>query len=353
MTFQQKPPILFALETIINLNSNIMNIFMRKESLLVKKIERKTDGWNLYPLDKNQKPVFISNKNYVGKMPPFFKWPWQKAELLITRVGDFQISATLNDVTLFEIPEENYPEEIRKELERGEKLLAAAEAYEEAENNKIKKALTEYLPLLPPNPDWENDFSRFKICLRAYLKLHCFKGQPGPEHDQRVNLMAQLCQIAQRIYTRHINENEFFGTINGQLKYGFRIWGSVYPHYSMDVKSIEEAVNDKSKTDTTLEEYYEADKLLTETLPPIQNDLLRRYLNYVIRDVLSVFANDFSYFHCHLSKHGWSGKRLLTDEEEYTFQYKKMKMLKYTSFILPEQFSDQSIASFINNYNLK
>lgn len=353
MTFHQKRPKIPYIINIINLKCNVMNIFMKKESLLVKKIERKTNGWNLYPLDKDQKPVFISDKNYAGKIPPFFKWPWQKAELLITRVGDFQISAALNKVTLFEIPEENYPAEVKQILEKGEKLLAEAKAYEDAENNEIKKALTEYLPLLPLNPDLENDFSRFKICLRAYLKLHWFKGQPGPEHIQRVNLMAQLCQIAQRIYTRHINEDEFFGTISGQLKYGFRIWGSVYPHYSMDVKTIEEAVNDKSKTDVTLEEYYEADKLLTETLPPIQNDLLRRYLNYVIRDVLSVFANDFSDFDCGLSKHAWTGKRLLTDEEEYSFQYKKMKMLKYTSFILPEQFSDQSIASFINNYNLK
>ena len=49
-----------------------MNIFMTKKSCEVTKIEPITDGWMLYPLDKKAEPVFISNKNYAGKMPPFF-----------------------------------------------------------------------------------------------------------------------------------------------------------------------------------------------------------------------------------------------------------------------------------------
>ena len=72
----------------------------------------------LYPLDKKDKPVFISNKNYAGKMPPFFKYPWQKLKLEVTEVLDFQVAVALNGVTLFEIKEEDYPPEIKEKLKK-------------------------------------------------------------------------------------------------------------------------------------------------------------------------------------------------------------------------------------------
>ena len=114
-----------------------MNIFMEKKSCLVKKIKQTDNGWNLYPVDEEEKPIFISRENYSGDMPPFFKWPWQQVRLKITQIQDFQVSASIDDIMLFEIPEKDYPEEIKKRLLYGEKLQ---KDYEE-EQNKANEAI--------------------------------------------------------------------------------------------------------------------------------------------------------------------------------------------------------------------
>ena len=143
-----------------------MGIFMNKKSCEVTKIEPITDGWMLYPLDKKAEPVFISNKNYADKMPPFFKYPWQKLKLEVTEVLDFQVAAVLNGVTLFEIKEEDYPPEIKEKLKKERR---------KQEDEEIKAALVEYLQKMPVKKValWENDLSNLKV----FLRLHCFRGQ--------------------------------------------------------------------------------------------------------------------------------------------------------------------------------
>ena len=52
-----------------------MNIFIIDKSYAIKKIKSVAGGWKLYPLDKNEKEIFISKQYYAGKMP--FMFPWQ------------------------------------------------------------------------------------------------------------------------------------------------------------------------------------------------------------------------------------------------------------------------------------
>lgn len=330
-----------------------MNIFMRKETFLIKRIEKVISGWNLYPVEKNNQPVFISKDNYSGKMPPFFKWPRQKVKLEITRIQDNMLSAVLNGIKLFEIAEADYPPEVKKILQKGEKLEQEADAAIKAQDNAIKAALSEYLLTVPLNPGLEDEISKFHICLRAYLKLHLFKGASTKDYLRRLNLMALIFEIARRIYCRHVDERDFLGITMGELRFGMHLFGEVYPSYRIDVKEIENAVKDKSKTDVSLADYYEAEKLIAQMLPETANTLLLRYLNYVVRDVLSVFSGDYSEFDCKLLKDGWTGRRICTNEQDYKYQYKNMKMLKYSSFILPDVIPDKAIDSFIQNYNLK
>ena len=48
------------------------NNFMTQRKFVINKIKKVDDGWNLYPVDDPSLPIFISNKYYSGKMPPFF-----------------------------------------------------------------------------------------------------------------------------------------------------------------------------------------------------------------------------------------------------------------------------------------
>ena len=329
-----------------------MNIFMEKKSCLVKKIKQTDNGWNLYPIDEEEKPIFISCENYSANMPPFFKWPWQQVRLEVIQINDFQVSASINGIKLFEIPEKDYPEEVKKRLNYGEQLQKNYEEERKKTDEAIRKALNEYLQTWPRNPNLESQISELKICFRPYLQLHLFKGPSAQEYVQRVNLMAKLCEIAQRIYYRHFDEKSLFGATSGYLKYGIQLFNELYPSYNLRVEEIEQAVKDKSKTDVTLADYYEADRLLTEVLPQIEDDLLKRYLNYIVRDVLRYYAKDLKELSSHYLTDAW-GKRICTNEEEYQRQFESMELLKFHSLILPEQFSDQTIKNFIDCYTLK
>ena len=329
-----------------------MNIFMEQKSCLVKKIKQTDNGWNLYPVDEEEKPIFISRDNYSGNMPPFFKWPWQQVRLKITQIQDFQVSASIDDIMLFEIQEKNYPEEIKKRLSYGEKLQKDYEEEQNKANEAILKALNEYLQTWPQNQHLESQISELKICFRPYLQLHLFKGPSTPEYVQRVNLMAKLCEIAQRIYYRHFDEKGLLGTASAYLKYGTPVFGEPFPHYSLRAEEVKQAVKDPHTTDVTLADYYEVDRLLTEVLPPIEDELLQRYLNYTVRDVLRYYARDLHKLSANYLTDAWD-KRICLDEQEYQRQFKSMELLKYHSLILPEHFSDQNLQDFIGYYTLK
>lgn len=326
-----------------------MNIFINRKNFSVRKIKKVVDGWKLYPTNSNETSVFISEKNYSGRMPPFFRWPWQTLELELTLVNDFQISAVLGGYKLFEISEKDYPPEIKKLLERGDELYQKAMITAKERDISIKKALKAYLKDVALIPNLENELSTLKVCLRVYMKMHLFKGPSGQDYMQRLNLMMLICKIAQRIYTRHVDEKATFGIVMAFFEYTFRC---NFPHYEDCVEDYEKIVKEQKRSEKIFELYREVDGLMGEILPPINNDSLKRYLNYLTRQVLSVFSDDMAYLDCNHLRDAW-GKRIDDDEGDYKELYKEMKMLKFESFLLPEVFTDEVICDFIHSYNLK
>ena len=334
-----------------------MNIFMTKKSCEVTKIEPTTDGWMLYPLDKKAKPVFISNKNYAGKMPPFIKWPWQKLKLEVTEVLDFQVAAVLNGVTLIEIKDVDYPPEIKEKIEKRRRHLQEIKLEDQQEDEEIKAALVEYLQKMPVKKValLENDLSNLKVCLRVFLQLHCFRGQGDKHHLARLNLMLKLAEMVQRIYYRRVDEKSFLGTSEGCFWYSFfRVFNRIYDYHAA-INMLEKREKDSLIDEgvTAWDDYSEVDKLLDDWLDvPVENLKLRVYLNYVVMEVTYLFAYDNNELLYHLSKDAW-GRRWLTDEQEYKQKYHKMKMLKYSSFVLPEVLADEVIVNYICQSSLK
>ena len=122
------------------------NVFIKKICFRVRKIKKCPEGWVLGSARGNKETdedrvVFISNKYYTGKIPPFFKWPWQKLYLEFEQVDGFMLSAKINNKTLFTVASENLPPEIKVKLEKGEKLLQEAKAHYEQLDKDIKDAL--------------------------------------------------------------------------------------------------------------------------------------------------------------------------------------------------------------------
>lgn len=337
-----------------------MAIIKTNDHFLIKRIEKLADGWNLYPVD-NGEPIYISSQNYVGKMPPKFKFPWQKHNLKITWTGDFLTAATMDDVLLFQIPEEQYPEDIKKGLKWVENMVHQYDEDCKKEDEQIKASLPAYLASVPENHNLEDELSTIRIPLRAYLKLHLFIGQNTKDKAKRLNLMFILCKICERIYKRHIQETDkaygfdlhcSFAT----LKFGpSLITGEkdVYPDYHQNVEHwITNA--DKEEFREAYLSYYEAKELLEKELPRPENSLLTKYLNYLVRHLLWLYAEDWNNLQTHMHRHGFSNRRLNTDEQDYQFGdlYKSMKLLQESNFILPEIFPQEKIGHFIERYNL-
>ena len=329
-----------------------MNIFIDKETFFIRKIEKAGDGWILHPVEKDKDAVFISREFYSGKMPPFFRWPWQKLKLEITKSDGFLISAKLNEVLLFEISEDDYPPEVKAKVEKGRKLMQKMKEEAEKEDAEIKAALAEYLQKFTPGPNLEDEMASLHICFRAYLKLHFFCGEQNEDYRRRIALMLLLCRVAERFCKRRLDLSSAMNV--ALFEWGFVLSCSFYFNllggYRTDVREFEKS-NDSTDVKKLFSEYYELEQLVEESFPMTENVLLKRYLVYAAHKIVIDFLNDCGMFLANQST-TLLGKRLLTDNEDYRRSVQKMRLLKFKSFILPEVFPEEKIKDFVYSYNI-
>lgn len=151
------------------------NIFMTQRKFVINKIKKVDGGLNLYPVDEPSLPIFISNKYYSGKMPPFFQWPWEKIQVEILFWGNFISLLKMNGKLVFNVSEKDYPDELKKLLEQVQLEQERERKEKEAILAQIKVSLNKYLIDFPINQNLEDDIQQMHICLRAFLKFHFYK----------------------------------------------------------------------------------------------------------------------------------------------------------------------------------
>ena len=332
-----------------------MNITKWKKSFLVQRIEKLNDGWKFYPVDETPKPVFISAQNFSGKLPHKFKFFWQKRIFEYEYYGDFICSASLDGTQLFLISEENYPDDIKRDLAAFQKSYTEFLEKCQKDDEQLKKDLTAYVQKFSPNSTLEEDISKLRVPLRTYLKLQLFKSSTT-EISKRINLVFLLSQIAERIYKRHVKETDKKHSLDlpccwATLRFSPTIFEDIWPDWRFDIADMEKAVGEE-KTHEVFETYYEAESLISELLPPTENVYIQRYLNYLVRKLLWLLAEDWDTLQSNALRNGWSNLRICSDEQDYQYQYHKMKLLHHTNFILPEEIPQNKIDDFINHYSL-
>lgn len=329
------------------------NIFIKKICFRVRKIKKCPEGWVLSSArgnketDENQ-VVFINNKHYTGKIPPFFKWPWQKLYLECEQVDGFMLSAKMNGIVLVKTSRADFPPEIKAKLEEGEKLLQAAIAYYEQMDKNIKEALEKYLPSIPVNPLFEDEIADLHICFRAYLKLHWQKGQKLPDAEQRLSLSILLCKAAQRICKRHFK----FDTSSSIGLVFLPLNASLFfrPNYQVDLKKMEEQNPDAVKY--LFAAYYEIDEILDALLPKVEDEALKRYLVYVVEKLGLFFASDYVQFMTEIDYNVFTGKPVESDVNAYRRCCAKVEMFYFSNFILPDKFTKKDAETFFWTHDL-
>lgn len=327
-----------------------MDNFIHKHECLIKKIKQTSEGWEFYPKDKKEKILFISKQNYNGKMPPFFKWPWAKLNLRYSEFRNFIIMAELNDVKLFEIQQECWPEDIKNAYFHLQELLKKATDAEAEEDELIKRELLKYLELIPNNTDLEKDIKSLHVCLRAPLLAWYYLKVNNKEEYKRLTLLYKLYDIVGRLYMRHVNPSD---TIGGALD----VWYSLMMvrflplllTYRLDGQPKE---NIDIVTSDDL--YQEIARELARQLPEIENKPLFYYIVYIIHHLYMKFTLDFAKWYNGLSYTGRERKRICDDEREYkcSADKQKMELPLYSTFILPS-FTKEEFKVFLNRYSLK
>lgn len=332
-----------------------MNISKRKESFAVRRIEKLENGWKFYPADSSKKPIFIDFQKFSGQLQRRFKFFWQKRQFEYEHYNEFIVSASLDGILLFEIPEDKYPETLKKDLAAFKKMQADYLEKCKKEDKELQKDLAEYWKLMPADKNLEDEISKLRIPLRVYLKLHLFRSSEK-NIQKRVYLVLQLCQMAERIYKRHVKETDKEQSLDLSCSFAtFRFCPifheDIWPDYRFDMADMEKSAGIE-ETHKVYASYYEAETLIKDILPATNNTLIKRYLNYLVRKLLGLFAEDWDTFQSNMKRNGWYNLRSCTDEQDYAYQYKRMKLLHHTNFILPEEFSQSQIDDFINNYSL-
>ncbi len=308
----------------------------------IRKITRNANVWNLFSKECDE-PLCLEAAMIHGKFPPRKKWPWQCHDLTLKTVADkFPVYAEMDGQVLFDIPEDQYSDDIKKEIWRIEKIESDYAEFQKQYTDSINAQLRDFLPKVPQVADLEDEINKLPICWRAYFKPRLLMQYESDDARQRLSLMYHLVKIADRLYRRHTD-------VDAPLSVAFRsIEFSVCDHLSKtltDSAVVEMMENDPSfRENKSFILFKETTYELKRVLPPAEQPL-DLYLAQVVHRLLSDYASDYAGLVCRRPRDLW-GDTINTDNEAYRYLRKEMKLPKMSSLIIERTFSDEEITQF-------
>lgn len=341
----------FNPKKIIHLNyflmDHIIESIIKKKDYIVSRFHQTNDEYILSGKDGSTE-FHLSKELYNGKMPPNFRWPWQKLNLTIFQIDDFVVSAVLDGCKLFEISEEDFPEEIKRRIQKMRTWLnefhqQALEA-EKARDEELKQKLQVYISNFPVNKSLEEEASSLPLCLRTYFKLHLLKGKSIENRCFRLSLMFEILKVVDLWYRRYKRGGTF-----GVAQSSFR-----FIHIPLDGLDNIEAYKKVAPQEYQhlFHDYDEVREIISERFPPIDDYMVRDYLIRTVQKIAKDYSSDCLTLEVNQVKDAW-GHRINSDEEDYRRSYKNMKMLSHSNFILPENFDEEQKECFFSRYSLE
>lgn len=330
-----------------------MDIIKRKQSFEIRKIEESAQKWICYPKGE-EKPIELDKSLVYGKVPPVWKFPWQCHKLNISLIGNFIKKAEMDGLILFDLPEKDFPKEVKKTLNDWRKKQEEFQAEQNLYDQGIKEKIADYVTLIDEQPDIEDEILKLPVCWRLYLKMLWLKQYQRPELKPRVLLMFKLVKLADKLYLRHVNARSRTDIFAKDLSFS-RIWRLDF--YGYDKKLFDCRVNqptlleDEEKLGSFIL-FNEINTIWTEFLPPIDDEKLMLYMNYVVRTMLSSYSKDM-FVLADKRTRNLSGAPISSDAAAYCMLYKKMELPCFASFVIEQSFSEDEIRTFVNNYSLE
>lgn len=304
-----------------------------KKTFRVKKIAEDEQNWIISVIDSDR--VFrLSKKNVYGKIPPVWKFPWQHHSLTIGELFDFVTYAEMDGVILFDIPEEQYPERIKRRVAAVKRFEIESTAAQQAYQEDLRRQIAEYLPQVPQVHELEDSLDKWPICWRAYFLLLLPMQYQGTDSQQRLYLVYWMASIAQRLYKRHVDSSQMLSTNFAAA--GFSI-------SSLAVCALTESwviKMENSHDDESFLSYFEVRDEFRRVLPPV-SPRLELYLVKEIYRLLAAYAEDCALLSRERPQ-GW-GAPLTSDGSAYCSLCKRMKLPKVRSLIIENSISDKEL----------
>lgn len=314
---------------------------IEEKTFRIKKIRKNGGYWELYPKE-SKRPLRIKVDMVYGNLPPVWKFPWQCHMLKLKSLVDrYIIHAEMDGRVLFDIPEDKYSDEMKKELARIKKIEAEYAVFEKEYRDSVKTQLAEYLPKVQAVADIEDEIGKLSVCWLRYLKMFLFMQYGNKEEQQRLFLLYWLVIIANRLYKRHVD-------VESSLSVVFAVGDLKVKNFATDelseelVKQIEE--KPEFRNDRAFALYFEIKQELNRVLPPAPKRL-EVYLVQVIGQLLEAYAYDAAELHCKRPRDFW-GDTTNTDNEAYRYMVCEMKLPQFSSLIVEKKFTVDEIERF-------
>ena len=302
----------------------------KKEVFRIRKIDNENGWWILYPRERKE-PVYLKADMVIDKLPPKWKFPWQSHELRLTSVGNAFIShAEMDGQVILHISSEDYPDEIKKQIEDSHRAEVIKSSTNTEYLNTIRRQLLAYLPKLPEVSELEAKVNALALCWRKFMQPLLPKLRQNAEQRSRVMLMYYLVDIANSIYQRDIKSNEVMDVVFSSAK---------FMTFNLYVDQCDTRYMDYLERNPGLIEhdayalYREVDAKSQIVLPKPEFLRLNLYLNMVICKLLEAYAHDYSRLIC-MRPRDLFGDTIDNDEENYPRLQTAMQLPKFTSLVI-------------------
>ena len=320
-----------------------------KKIINVKKIMKSGESWIIRGTDEKEYKIPLSDDNN-GKLPPKFKFPWQKHILEIETLWDEILFAQMDGVKLFR---KHSPSPATQKLVN---LFDKAMAQETEERLLIKEQITlrlnNFIEVQEIPNDLEKQINSMPFLFRGWLKGLLYSQKQTCFDKKKLTLLFRLSRTANAILKRYNGDTlDSWKTLNGlsmMLKDYLQQDDVHYQlHMPEDVLKIHQDAEDKYQFPGRYGECKEAvwENGLFEK-DDVQKHLLLFFTMFV-RKIMRAYVDDMDTLRYSIRR-DFYGRRIYSDEEEYKNAIDKLKLHKLTDDFWDVCLSEKQIDYLVN-----
>lgn len=299
-----------------------------KRTFIVKRVKKYKNSYLIY-CKQRKEPFALPVKLCIGKLPPKFKWPWQKSSLEVETIGNLAMEAKFDGIQIYHRKEESLTPEQKdyiKVIEEEQRIFNERIA---VHKKLLEKLLERFLINYSSNILLVNEIEKLPVCAKMWLKALFFNRSQDANNLKRLAMLAEFAQIADEIY-QSTNNNEIMTSSDN----------FIYAHCPLsNILCFDQ--------DGVIKDILRRHKFFLED--DAENHLIN-FLDKSLRDILCLYIKDVVYIKHHAKKDDY-GNRRYSDKEEYRNFYKKMRLPLIPAELFIKSLNEEEFYEFMETHS--